>query len=250
MLKILLQKGASNQTLQLIAAFLSSRQMSVKVNQKLSTPRNINGGSPHGCVSANALFCATIEWLQETTAEESYETNNLGWLRPLPNDSTMYAGETILQDVRSFGSNGQDMGPISPLSPTPFGSSFGPITPSQNFKPRIFSSLVEQGINFSSHITDASSLDFVIDGDSPRNRHQAGMRVWNRINDTPTLWQNTVDNTQLNEMAGVPEGWREEEEWTLKYIDDGITGELICNTNAVCHVTQRKEEKYLHAKRC
>ena len=40
------RKGASNQTLNLIAAFLSGRRMSVKVADSFSEPRDIHGGSP------------------------------------------------------------------------------------------------------------------------------------------------------------------------------------------------------------
>ena len=75
------------------------------------------------------------------------------------------------------------------------------------------------------------------------------MNIWNRIHDTPSVWELSLDNTQLNEIAGIPEGWKEEESWTLKYIDDGITGEVICNNNAVCHITEKKQEKYLHAQK-
>ena len=64
------RKGASNQALNLIAAFLSGRRVTVKVNQKKSTHRHINGGSPQGCVSANTFFCATIEDLQRSDPEE------------------------------------------------------------------------------------------------------------------------------------------------------------------------------------
>ena len=65
------KKGASNQTLNLIAAFLSGRTMLVKINQNFSKRLPINGGSPQGCESANALFCTTIERLQEGQLEES-----------------------------------------------------------------------------------------------------------------------------------------------------------------------------------
>lgn len=38
--------------------------MTVKLGKELSTKRDTWGGSPQGCVTANALFCATIEDLQ------------------------------------------------------------------------------------------------------------------------------------------------------------------------------------------
>ena len=108
------RKGASNQTLNLIAAFLSGRQMAEKMNGQLSSLRPNNGGSPQGCVSANSLFCATIKDQQEGNIEESYGTENLALL-PRSDGSSMYAGETILNDCVSFEENGTDLGPVSPL---------------------------------------------------------------------------------------------------------------------------------------
>ena len=53
------RKGATTHTLQLIGSFLMGRMMKIKVEESFSAPHPINGGSPQGCVSANALFCAT-----------------------------------------------------------------------------------------------------------------------------------------------------------------------------------------------
>ena len=46
--------------------------MTVKIGDTLSKERKINGGSPQGCVTANTLFCGTIEFLQEGQLETSY----------------------------------------------------------------------------------------------------------------------------------------------------------------------------------
>ena len=64
------RKGASSQTIGMIGAFLMGRRMTVKVGSSFSTERPINGGSPQGCVTANALFCATVEFLQDGQYEE------------------------------------------------------------------------------------------------------------------------------------------------------------------------------------
>ena len=48
---------------------------------------------------------------------------------------------------------------------------------------------------------------------------------------------------------GLPDDWEDKDRWTLKYIDDGLSDEIICNINAVCHITQAKEEKFLHARK-
>ena len=59
------RKRASQATLGLICAFLTGRKMQVKVGETLSALLDICDGSPQGCVSVNALFCATIEALQD-----------------------------------------------------------------------------------------------------------------------------------------------------------------------------------------
>ena len=90
-----------------------------------------------------------------------------------------------------------------------------------------------------------------MDDTNVRTRYQAGLHVHNRLFDTWSFSdpETQIDNSERNAEAGLPEGWQKEDGWTLKYIDDGLSGEVICNTNAICHITQSKEEKYLHAKK-
>ena len=104
------KKGASNQTLNLIAAFLSGRQMTVKVNSTVSRRRTINGGSLQGCVSVNALFCATIEFLQENEYDETNSSADLAQLMQKDQNT----GDAILEDI-PFEDNGIDVGPASPI---------------------------------------------------------------------------------------------------------------------------------------
>ena len=67
------RKGASSNTIGLVAAFLKGRKMCIRYNGKTSSTRDIPGGSPQGCVSANFLFCITIEGLEHdpSNANES-----------------------------------------------------------------------------------------------------------------------------------------------------------------------------------
>ena len=73
--------------------------MKVRVGTAFSSIRPINGGSPQGCVSANALFCATIEFLQEGQPEQSAASNEIATLRDLGDGSSLYAGAEILGDI-------------------------------------------------------------------------------------------------------------------------------------------------------
>ena len=110
-LKAFYKKGASNQSLNLIAAFLSNRRMSVKINSSYSSQRKKNGGSPQGSVSANALFCGTIEFLQEGSLEETANEADLAVEQDHPNSYSYFAGALILEDI-PFEEN---CGPASPL---------------------------------------------------------------------------------------------------------------------------------------
>ena len=54
-------KGASTPSLQIIAALLRDRSMSIKVGNVLSASRHIKGGSPQGTKFGNFLFTVTID---------------------------------------------------------------------------------------------------------------------------------------------------------------------------------------------
>ena len=64
-LKALARNGASTQVLELVATFLTDRQMAVKVGSIMSEPRPVNGGCPQGSILGVFLFNATIDDLEE-----------------------------------------------------------------------------------------------------------------------------------------------------------------------------------------
>ena len=55
------ERGASNQTLQMVCAFLEKRTMCVRSGQLRSTVREVKGGSPQGTKLGNLLFCIAID---------------------------------------------------------------------------------------------------------------------------------------------------------------------------------------------
>ena len=59
------QKGASNEIIQLLASFLSTRTMTVRVGNTSSTPRGINAGAPQGSVLGSFLFNVGIDDLED-----------------------------------------------------------------------------------------------------------------------------------------------------------------------------------------
>ena len=60
-LRALADKGASTELIAVIASFLTSRTMAVKVGQVLSAPRVVLGGVPQGSILGVFLFNATID---------------------------------------------------------------------------------------------------------------------------------------------------------------------------------------------
>ena len=72
--------------------------MSVRIGETTSNPKSIHGGSPQGCVSANALFCATVESLQSGQNEEEESVNNYAMLRT-EDEISRLPGDTILDDL-------------------------------------------------------------------------------------------------------------------------------------------------------
>ena len=82
-----------------------------------------------------------MEHLREGTLELSNRTADRALIQKVPGDSSLYAGDTILDDVPSFEQIGRDTGPFSLTSPE-FRLYSAPISPPESFMPRIFSSPV------------------------------------------------------------------------------------------------------------
>ena len=64
-LKTFAKKGTSTEVISLLAAFLSKRQMTVKVEKEWSQPRAVNAGAPQGSVLGCYLFNIGIDDLEE-----------------------------------------------------------------------------------------------------------------------------------------------------------------------------------------
>ena len=64
-LEALARNGASTPVLELVATFLTDREMMVKVGTVLSKPKKVNGGCPQGSILGVFLFNTTIDDLEE-----------------------------------------------------------------------------------------------------------------------------------------------------------------------------------------
>ena len=76
-LRALASNGASNELISLVASFLMSRTMSVKVGQQFSAPRVVLGEVPQGSILGVFLFNATIDCF-EAASRDVMEYNTIG----------------------------------------------------------------------------------------------------------------------------------------------------------------------------
>ena len=72
-LNSLKQRGASNQTLLLTAAFLEERKMRIKLPAMYSTLKRMPGGVPQGTKCRNFLFCAAVADLTIPRATDEHQ---------------------------------------------------------------------------------------------------------------------------------------------------------------------------------
>ena len=71
-----------------------------------------------------------------------------------------------------------------------------------------------------------------------------------RIHDTTEEQsEHALEAAGFEEMCEMPTGWKDVLPWLLKYIDDGLSCEVLCNAAAISHYTQKKETKMIHAPR-
>lgn len=85
----LASKNASNQSIGMIFAFLNGRKMMVRLGEKLSTSREVTGGSPQGTKLGNLLFCLTIDDIvheEKKAGTELEGSNNLSPEMAIPHE--------------------------------------------------------------------------------------------------------------------------------------------------------------------
>ena len=80
--------GASENTVDYVAAFLYGRKMSVQIGSAMSVPRLAPGGSPQGSILGNLLFCITTNRFAEMRSPEIY-------IDTLSSDSSDSADERV-----------------------------------------------------------------------------------------------------------------------------------------------------------
>ena len=66
-LRALAEKGASTESIKMIAAFLGNRTMRMRVGATFSSEREVTGGASQGTKMGNFLFTITIEKIEEET---------------------------------------------------------------------------------------------------------------------------------------------------------------------------------------
>ena len=113
-LSALAARGASNQTLNMAAAFLDKRSMCVKVGSVKSTTRLVPGGAPQGTKCGNFLFCVSVQdiekpdYIRMIDPESTYLSEPTpGAEQSLPPDGSFLrpiaAAEESLDEVERYG---------------------------------------------------------------------------------------------------------------------------------------------------
>ena len=110
-LKALADRGASTESIRMVAAFLSDRSAKVKINSTLSSGRLVTGGAPQGTKMGNFLFTVTIEGIEEKTRtlegsippaiEDDYEDEDELGLRRLAREVSCGPVQRINSRVQS-----------------------------------------------------------------------------------------------------------------------------------------------------
>ena len=75
-LRSIIKKGCSNQVVNLLAAFLTQRTMTVRVGNAFSPPKTINAGAPQGSVLGCYLFNMGVDDLEEDFAQINQPLTN------------------------------------------------------------------------------------------------------------------------------------------------------------------------------
>ena len=220
------KKGASSDTLSLIYSFLEGRSMRIKVGDTLSDPRPICGGSPQGCVSANALFCATIQYLQEGEVMQERDEADASMIRvSVPVgvedlEGTITGGDDSFVPFHLNGIESDDSTPRDP-NPDPIGT---PFRPSLNSTER-------------EYIQD----EYTIRAWRPKQRYSFDTTESCPPYPTRSMMR---DALSFNAVATVDEVWH------LRYIDDGLAGEILYNGLSISTHSTHKEERLIHAGLC
>lgn len=95
------------------------------------------------------------------------------------------------------------------------------------FRPSVHSS-PREGWMETSFATSVSYTEARV-GNSPIQRPMAGRRLIHRMWDTSSLEEVDNDQDEIEQVIGLPDRWAKDPFWFLKYIDDGLGGEKLCN---------------------
>lgn len=218
--------------------------MRVKIDGSLSTTWKINGGSPQGSVSANALFCATTEFLQQEDYEGS-SSSEINQARIYEQGRTLNVEKTLLHCIEldqsqtlddehgyviPFHMNGRD---VSDSDDPSFNAPQFTSSPNNNMCAEL-----EQ-------TEELSVIEQEIVGQNTLNlKVGAGRNNARRIEDTNSE-ESYMEVENLS--SDYPDRWKEQDLGLSKYIDDGLDIEALCNMLATQHITHLKEMRMIRA---
>ena len=220
-LEALADLGASDLSIDSVAAFLYNRKMSVRIGNTYSAPKTVPGGSPQGSILGNFLFCSTTNCFAEirdteeqdislTSSTESSEDNYSN----SESDSSASDAPVNQQNTNQNSSQYHRLD-LALSTPTTRGQ-FHPFAPPASL----------------------AGLSGVYESDDDTVQH---FKIRDRLSFDTSSEDESVISIPYEETHTPMESY--------VYIDDYNSIERLCVTNAAAHITTNKRKVTVHAKK-
>ena len=233
-LKALHQHGASRSSVRLAGAFLTGRQMRVRIGRTLSTALDVSGGSPQGSILGNFVPGPPPPRSVERTGINHWdqpgdEESGVGGSgeRTEPGPPPPRTAESAVADHRE-----RSVAEESEVAPT--------LTESPD------SERQPTGVGFDGRISSTPRLSHSqnsqSDGSQPEDVEQSfrffrfrARRIFDDSSDDEPV-QSVIESN----MGDLPRGWRDEDLMLIKYIDDFNGVEKLYKNSAIRTYSQCK----------
>ena len=236
-LRALASRGASNQTLAVVASFLSNRSMKIKLGEAFSTSRQTPGGAPQGTKAGNFLFCASVDGIDQEGYLERVQPGFPN-MQAETGERNRVAPDSDTEEHVSHGSLPNSNDTLSRYGlPESVSDTFGLRTLYARVARDFPEPEQEQAID---RVNSSGSVRFC--GDCRNNRRHR------RIEDSDDEENGPRPTTQeLTAAAGLPPRWQDEPLISRQYIDDMSGAEKVATTTGIRAISQDKERVEIHA---
>ena len=213
--------GASKHSARLVSSFLLRRMMKFKINDVLSTPRLLRGGSPQGTLLGNFMFVIAADNLEDRQ------------VNPTP---THLMDRTPLWDPDA-------------VHGTPIRRRPSAIMPGLNGV--LTSSPAAPGVvrRFHPDFDEVDPLDVSSEDSSFLHLRNCNEPI-NRIHDTPSKSIRILSRSVMEEANPRPSNWTSAPIAINKYVDDFLGGEKLSTYAGAFHFSASRPILRLHAPQC